>query len=354
MEFNLLVITKRINKFMKKNKNVICYAATLYSLLLYLINCNDEEIDETFYVLDPTFPKGYEKRLSYCYRVPDLRIRHTIDIWKDWLIYRILFFLNIPRVNNQTFFFIQDHKYAAKILVRDHYYTLIEDSAGVCSRYFNGASGKSMINVREKYNYRILRFLYGPLWGYHFGCSSQCQSLLFTQEDTHPFLNDKKRIILPKIDNSLWMSFSDYKRKRILEIYDLSEKDLATISSKRYLLLTDPVWPDDAPYEEHDRVFHEVISKYPSDDLIIKTHPRDINYPYEKEFPGVSVFRKAIPMEIFKLVGTQFSTIITLFSTAVTQFENVNIDWFGTEISPYCFKNYGHIEPPVKVNKINI
>lgn len=337
-------------KFPQKSYNNVCYVATLYALLLYLLNSEDSEIDNSFFILDPSFPSGYEKRLNNCYRIPNLRIRSRIDIWKDWVIYRMLLHIYAPKINNNTNLYIQDHKYAAKILANDKKYTLIEDSPGVCSRYFENSYGKQMLKTRTKKTYRLLSKLYGPLYGYHFGCSDSCSRLLLTVDDNHPYLLGKERIILPQINNDLWASFSDYKRKRILEIYNLTSDDIRTICSKKYLLLTDPLWPDDAPYNEHDRVFHEIVAKYPKDELMIKTHPRDNKYPYEKEFPGVSVFRKAIPMEIFKLIGTEFSTIITLFSTAVTQFDGVDIDWYGTEVSEYCFKHYGHIEPPVKVN----
>lgn len=341
-------------KYQDKCFNRVCYVSTLYALLLYLLNTEDDNLDDTLYILDPSFPKGYENRLKYSVRVPNIKIKSRIDIWKDWLAYKLFFALKLPPISKDAQFYIQDHKYPAKILCRNTEYTLIEDSPGVCSRYFENSYGERMLKSRKKWNYHILKWLYGPLYGYHFGCSNLCTALLFTTDDNHPNLDGKKRVIIPKIDNTLWNSLSEFKRRRILEIYDLTPDDLDAICRKKYLLLTDPVWPDDAPYDEHDRIFHKLLQNYPIDEVVIKTHPRDLHYPYEKEFPGISVFRKAIPMEIFKLIGVKFSTIITLFSTAVSQFEGVDIDWYGTEVSEYCFKHYGHIEPPVKVNEKKI
>ncbi len=332
----------------------VCYTSTLYTLLLYLLYCDDKDLDETLYILDTSFPKDYEKRLRYSCKLPSIKTRYRIDVWKDWLFFRIFYLIKLPNLAHNVEYYIQDHKYAAKILVGNRPYTLIEDSPGVCSRYFENFYGKQMILTRKKWNFSIFRKLYGPLYGYHFGCSQQCNRLLLTKDDKHPYLDGKKRIILPKIDEALWNSLSEYKKKRILEIYDVTQDDINTICNKKYLLLTDPVWPDDAPYEEHHRVFRDVIAKYPQEDLIIKTHPRDINYPYEREFPGIIIFRKPIPMEIFKLIGVNFSTIITLFSTSVSQYDGVNIDWYGTEVSDYCYRHYGHIVPPVKVNEKSI
>lgn len=332
----------------------VCFVATIYALLIYLIYCEDTDLDKTLYILDSSFPNNYEKRLNRAIKIPKIKTKSSIDIWKDWLIYRIIYKLKLPKIANDAEFYIQDHKYAAKVLVENKKYTLLEDSPQVCSRYFENYYGKQMIKSRKKWNYKILRKLYGPLFGYHFGSSDQCKSLLLTQQDNHPYLDGKEEIILPEINNKLWISFSEYKKQRLLEIFDVSQEDIALLTNKKYLLLTDPIWPDDAPYKEHSRIYHEIISKYPQDQIMIKTHPRDINYPYEKEFPNIPVFRKAIPMEIFKLLGIKFSTIITLFSTAISKFKDTAIDWYGTEISDYCFRRYGHITPPVKVNDLSI
>ena len=43
----------------------VCYTSTLYTLLLYLLYCDDKDLDETLYILDTSFPKDYEKRLTY-------------------------------------------------------------------------------------------------------------------------------------------------------------------------------------------------------------------------------------------------------------------------------------------------
>jgi hypothetical protein len=175
-----------------------------------------------------------------------------------------------------------------------------------------------------------------------------------TKEDKHPWLDGKERLFIPTINEQLWNSLSAYKKRQILLIYDLKDSDIEEIANKQYLLLTDPVWPDDAPYEEHSRVFHSLIIKYPKDSIVIKTHPRDINYPYEIEFPGIPVFRKAIPMELFKLLGVKFSTIITLFSSAALQFDEATVHWYGTEVSEYCFNHYGHLPVPKKAILCNL
>ena len=337
----------------EKKCNRVCYVATLYALLLYLLHSTEEEVNNTFFVLDESFPAGFETRLKYAYKFRKLPSKRY-SIFINWVYYHFICLIKLPHINNYTELYIQDHKLASKILVGSHNYTLIEDSAGVVSRHVSSYYGKQMIKNRKNWKYPLLKALYGPLYCYDFGCSDQCIKLLLTQDDKCPVLDNKERIILPLIDNNLWNTFSESKKNMILSIFDLKKEDVESLTNRSFLLLTDPVWPDDAPYEEHDRVFHQVIEHYPADDLIIKTHPRDINYPYEKEFPGIPVFRKSIPIEMFKLLGVQFKTIITLFSTAVNQFEDVNIEWYGTEVSPYCMRLYGHVAPPSNATVVEL
>lgn len=324
----------------------VCYVATLYALLLYLLYSSEEDVDNTFFVLDETFPSGFEKRLKHSYKFRKVPKHKRISLLINWIYYHYVCFTKLPRIQHKTELFIQDHKLASKILAWSHNYTLIEDSAGVVSRFFTSYYGKQMIENRKNWKYKFFKTLYGPLYCYDFGCSEQCTRLLLTQEDKCSMLSNKERIFLPEIDEDLWNGFSEFKKNMILSIFDINKEDINKLSNRKYLLLTDPVWPDDAPYEEHDRIFRQIINRYPADELIIKTHPRDINYPYEKEFPGIPVFRRSIPMELFKILGVKFNTIITLFSTAVNQFGDVNIEWYGTEVSPFCMKLYGHIEPP--------
>lgn len=339
---------------MKKKADIICYVATLYSLLIYLLYSDDDSIEKTFFVLDSSMPPEIGKRLRNSYTFRKTKNIPLLSTCFNWIRYRFICLTKIPRVDDKVELYIQDHKYPAKVLTNKHSYTLIEDSAGVCSRYFSNSYGKEMLHMRTRWFYPLFERLYGPLFGYHFGCSPQCKRLLLTQEDNHPWLEGKERLFVPKIDGTLWDSFSNKKREKILEIYNLEASDIKALTTRKYLLLTDPVWPDDAPFEEHARVFKEIIKRYPANELVIKTHPRDINYPYESEYPEIPVFRKPIPMELFRLLDIHFQTIITLFSTAATQFDNSLIHWYGTEISPYCFNHYGHINEPKGAKVISL
>ena len=52
----------------------VCYTSTLYTLLLYLLYCDDKDLDETLYILDTSFPKDSDIHVNY------LVLKHVIGL----------------------------------------------------------------------------------------------------------------------------------------------------------------------------------------------------------------------------------------------------------------------------------
>ncbi len=63
-------------------------------------------------------------------------------------------------------------------------------------------------------------------------------------------------------------------------------------------------------------IYRKIIDKYNSEEVVIKTHPRD-NLDYEKAFPGVKVYSKKVPAELFALLGIHFDDVYTINSTSI-------------------------------------
>jgi hypothetical protein len=65
------------------------------------------------------------------------------------------------------------------------------------------------------------------------------------------------------------------------------------------------------------------------------------------------VFEKPIPMHLFNLLGVRFKKAITVFSSTVVSFDyNIEIDWYGTEISKALVDKFGIQKcPPLLYNK---
>jgi hypothetical protein len=54
------------------------------------------------------------------------------------------------------------------------------------------------------------------------------------------------------------------------------------------------------------------------------------------------VFEKPVPMHLFNLLGARFKKAITVFSSTVASFDyNIEIDWYGTEISEPLLNKFG-------------
>lgn len=197
---------------------------------------------------------------------------------------------------------------------------------------------------------RIFDILYSPLLSFPFGSSSKAIGAVLSVDDPSIFLKNKKKVILPPLDNNLWESFSDYKKKRILEIYNVTEKDLEVFKKVEYLLLSQPLYPGMVSENEHRQLYEKILSNYDREKVLIKIHPYD-KFDYCKNYPDVAVFDKPIPAEIFSLIGIKFKKAITMFSGSVRQF-NCEVDWYGTEISDKIVAIVGHICAPKGANTI--
>lgn len=342
-------------------KKIICWPSTVYALLLYLIYAKDEEIDVTKYIFSDIFPKGFANRVKYGYTYREPQCLTSI-LWIDWLILRVHYWLKLPLLHKNDSLYIQDHNRHCLRYIYNHKYILLEDSAK--HTYFMLESGQNEYGIqlrevidRKKsgnigFQERILDILYSPLLSFPFGSSPKAIGAILSVDDPSIIFKDKKKIILPPLDNNLWKSFSDYKKKRILEIYNVTEKDLEVFKKVEYILLSQPLYPDMVSEDEHRHLFEKVLSKYDREKVLIKTHPRD-KFDYCKNYPGVAMFNKPIPAEIFNLIGLKFKKAITMFSGSVRQFD-CEVDWYGTEISDKIVAIAGHICAPEGANTIII
>lgn len=342
-----------------KNKN-ICWPSTIYALLLYLLYAEDKDICETRYIFSKGFPKGIAERVKYGYLYQGPCQFGNLFI--DWLILRLYNLFTLPFLHKNDKLYIQDHNQDCIKYIYNHEYVLLEDAPE--HSYYILDSGKSSygnqilstinrkVNGKTTFVERLCDFLYSPLQSYPFGSNSKAVAAILSVDDPSRFLQKKKKIILPKFDNNYWMSFSELKRKKILEIYDLTNNDLDIFRNAKYVFLTQPLYPDFVTQDEHIKIIKTILSNYDINKVLIKTHPRD-NLDYSKFFPGIAVSSKPIPVQLFSLLGVEFERAITVFSTSVYQF-SCEIDWYGSEMSENLFKSIGYIEPPQGANIIKM
>ena len=132
------------------------------------------------------------------------------------------------------------------------------------------------------------------------------------------------------------------KQEYLLSKFGVTTKDIETIGRKSIILFTQPLFSDNILTQtEHFEVYNKIISDFPAEDIIIKTHPRD-KFPYPQYFPKIGLFDKPVPMELLSMVGVRFKKAVTICSTVVyTLPYKLDIIWVGSNVHPKIYDFFG-------------
>lgn len=337
---------------MKINKyNNICCVGSLYALLLYLTYMSYDDIQQTFFIFDSAINKDVSNRFDNSYRFKKNWL--TGNRWLAWIYYKIIIYLKIGKINKNAVVYAQDHLIGIEIFLANKHYILIEDMKFLCHRYYYGNRRSQLLKSRSKILCKVLSFFYGPTYCRHNGDNNNCIAFLLTEKnDDAPYIKGREKIICNMVGQ--WEKFDIMKKKYIMFVYNITNEDILLYQSKPIIIYSQPLFPDYVKLDEHKRIYKKIISQYSINDILIKAHPRDM-YQYEKDFPGIKVFRKNVPSQIFDMIGVKIKKAVTVTSTAVSSIcYNVDIDWYGTEISDEYAKKMGHVSPPQNANVIII
>lgn len=331
--------------------NNICCVYTIYALFLYLINVEDEELDSTFYIIDTTIPPAFKSRLKHCWLYyPPHRL--TGKWWIDWIPFRWHIFRTLPRLNRSSKLYMQDHKPWTAVYSGNHGYTYIEDSPQHISYMFNSEKNNWYTEILSWNRLKICQFLYGSTFYESFAHHPLAKRLLLTEDEHVPFLKGRERIFSLPFKTATWKSFSEYKRKRILEIFDVSNDDIEIFQNADTLIITQPLCPDSVSIDIHADIYKKLISKYNEQKVVIKTHPRD-KFNYSSLYPNVKVFSKPLPLQLLLMIGMKIKTAATIYSTAVMQLpKSIDIHWYGTEFDNRLFVKVGHFPEPKGITPV--
>lgn len=306
---------------------------SLWSLLVYMLYSNEEEIKRTHYFFVDTGIHETVRKNFNCHVFP------TVE-WekKPWPLRRLLqplvrfyYQLRYPYLLNADIYGIDQGLFCQSVIAW-HDYTLIEDGIG---DYF--VSREPSVRKYEK----IKRVLFGNIEGHDFGNNNQCRKIVLSQEPTNDYLKCKgERIDIKK----LWDSSSVAKQRLILDKLNVTETDMKELRSRDTILLTQPIAEDKFVSEEEKiSIYRKLIDGIDEKSLIIKIHPRELT-DYKKYFPNALVFDKRVPMQLFGILGLKYKKAITISSTSVTSFgDDVEIVFTGNEIHPEILKGYGHV-----------
>ena len=174
-----------------------------------------------------------------------------------------------------------------------------------------------------------------------FANNKQCEAVVLTEDDNVPYILEKVKYIVPLV--TTWENQDDKKKEYIQDIFDLTEKDINIFQNRTHILLAQQ-FDGLLTEEEQIEIYRKIIEKYDPSCLVIKSHPRDkINY--QKYFPEVYTFNKAIPMKLLLLSGgLHIKKAITICSSSINLFpENVEKEWIGTSIHPVLYEHFPYL-----------
>lgn len=325
----------------------VCLAGSLYSLLVYLASSTADEIENTFFIFDSYIPKNFTQRFEHVYWI-NRNKWYFKYLSISWFFFFLLRITKFHWINKSVEIYANDHLPCSAGILFNKKYTMIEDSAGICSHFCNGQRIQHMLDIQKQKTFKFYHYLYGKVYANYFGYGSTCTSVLLTIDDNADYLKGKVKKIIPL--NNQWDSYSERKQKLIQNFYNLSTNDIEMMKNAQLILFTQPLYLDGVGIDVHRNVYKKIISRYPLSELLIKTHPRD-NFNYQELSDNIKIFQKMIPSQIFNMMGIKFNKAITIFSSAVNSFDyKIQIDWYGTEVDPTIFKIFGPWAPPHNVN----
>jgi len=331
----------------KKNINNLCIVGNVYGLYLYLFSHTQIEIDNTLFITKKNLIKN-ESYLKNVIHIHDSKL-YQIPIFR-YVIFRFIFRLFIFGLKKYDKIYAQDHLLYANLILWNKEYTLIEDGPHSINLYSQTNLFKDNLAFlkRPKWEKKWQYFWKGYAYHLPHGLSEKATSILaYADDEIYQNLHKKVYAI-----NNIHKQISREKKEFLINVFSLDEYKYVNWKEKEIILFTQPLCVDKlCSKKEHQRIYSNIINKYPKDQLIIKVHPRD-TFMYENISPGITIIRGAIPSQLFDIFGIHFQRAVTVFSTSVLSISYpIKIDWWGTQISDELYSKLGDIQPPINKNR---
>lgn len=317
---------------MSKNKKNICLVTTVYSFFLYLLIKGYDE--EDIYIFTAWFPKEVSENVKHI-QMPAVQFKgkkfadlnsisgvyeNIIGFFKyfyGYLKLRILLFIKTFNCTVEVYGHAQTP--FSYIFFENENSNIIEDGIG---------NYNAEICEPHKINPLIDLFLH--ICGIYFLNNCECygshkniKNIYLTQEQNHPLIKDKVRIIDIK---KLWNNLTNKDQEKLLEIFNVNIEGI-DFNKKTALLLTQPLSETsliNLEEKEEINIYREIIDKFDDYQIIIKPHPRDTK-DFEKIFPDLKIIDKHFPIEIFTMININPTVVCSVASAALYNFEKSKI-----------------------------
>lgn len=307
---------------MKKKTKRICVVDSVYSLFLYYLICGINS--EDLFIFSAGVAKSIRKNINHIYfihyRNDDIPKSNLIHIILKRLI--IIFKRAYGIIRLRIILWFKTRNYDIEVygqanlnfsfpLYEYEKSYLIED--GVLNYMELGVPTYN----KRKFD-KLLKFMgfYVENYNENFGTHKNIKKVYLTQNEVPEVIKNKTEVIDMK---KLWMEKSDDEKNKILEIYNIKDV-INQIEDNPTLLLTQCISEDNIlPLDEEISMYKELIQKQNTQNIIIKTHPRE-RKNYHTIFPEFPVIDQPFPLEILKCIDLHIKKVITISSNATLNF----------------------------------
>lgn len=348
------------NKILLKFDDVkqVCICITPYALLQYfLINELDTCQQHTAYIFDESMNSSIKKKLPHIYFQNYFQKTFFNKIYRKCIrLYTALTrYIHYPFLKTAKIF-AQDHRFFS-LFIGNRPYSLLEDAPDVLSSVYRANSAVTLTRYKKSHSIsgRLEQAIYGTPCIYTYGNNNQC-SEFYLSKPIDSFVLEGKILHISSFQ-SMWEQSSSEKKKFILDIFDVTNEDMAILSQKPNIFFSQPLDSDfNINQDEYIKMLKSIFSKYDPSQLLIKVHPRD-TFDYKHHFPNIYTYNKPINLQLLMLNGFSFKKAITICSSAVFELpEDIEVDWFGPSILPKTVIESGCLDaklcPPRPYNQV--
>lgn len=320
----------------------VCISPSLYALLQYLLIFDDVTVmNRTAYFLGYAVPRDVSCHLPAVHvKTPQAGTGSSIIRWKDKFMARWYSRFRYPFLRDAQIFAL-DLGFAGPFIAKRHY-SLLSDGPGCMTQnmQFSSAEYRRQVRNSQSLSGRMECLLFGTVATHTFGNNPQCDRFYMTEENQSPVFGERPVIVQSL--QSLWSGASEKKKVFVREVFNVDDDDIALLSSRRIMFLSQPLIQDCGLSEdEYLNLLRRVFSYYELSQVLLKLHPRD-RFNYGRYFPDVCVYGKSVNMQLLVLLGTKVERAVTICSSSVNAFpESVEVDWFGPRIHPKLESFYG-------------
>lgn len=161
------------------------------------------------------------------------------------------------------------------------------------------------------------------------GSHKNIQNVYLTQENNHPLIKNKVKLINME---KKWNDLHSTDKKKILSTFNLNI-DRINFDNNSILILTEPFSEHDfLTFDEEINIYKEMINKFPEYTVFIKPHPRD-EKKYEEIFENIEILNRYFPIELLNVIGIEPSVVCSIASTALLHFKKSKIYVYDGEIN---------------------